>query len=132
MSGSALTIVRDHVDQVDDGLGPVVAGGRLGPEDEGRGGEVRELPGLELAVNGQDGQGVHELALVLVQALHLHVKEHLRVDEHALAVEDLRGELRLFQLLEPMEAVAEVVANAGTEGLQAVQVGAGSPGRSPR
>ena len=76
-------IVVDHlghpVDIADDGFRPGVAGGGFRAEEVNRGMEVRQAAFLQAEVDVHDGQNVHQLALVLVQTLDLHVEDEVGV-----------------------------------------------------
>ena len=61
----------------------MIAGGGLGPEEEGLGDEVHIGVILELVIEGDDVQHVEQLALVLVQALDLDIKDGIGVEHHA-------------------------------------------------
>ena len=115
--------VRNHVDEVDDGLGPVIARGGLRAEDKGGGGEVRQPAVLEKEVDGKNAQGVHQLALVLVQALHLHVEHHVGGEGHTLPAGDFRRQLALLLALDADKIPAQRIVDEGLQLLQAVQVG---------
>ena len=65
-------------DQVDDVLGDGIGRGRLGPEEHGDG-PLRQVARLDLQVLVDDVQGVHLLALVLVQPLDLDVEDGMLV-----------------------------------------------------
>ena len=75
--------VGHGVDEADDPLGHRVAGGRLGAEQVGAGGEVEVGVGLHALVEVDDVQYVEQLPLVLMQPLHLHVKEGVGVEDDA-------------------------------------------------
>ncbi len=108
--------VADGVDELDGQLGAPVAGGRLGAEDEGLG-----MPGLlrgvdDLIVDGQYAQGVHELALVLVQALGLGVEDAVGVDLDALVPVERVGHAQLVVVLDLGKTLPE--GGVVGEGLQ--------------
>ncbi len=69
---------------MDDALGHGIAGGGLGTEQERLGREVQAGVVLQPLVQVDDLQGVQQLALVLVQALHLYVEDGVGVQHHAL------------------------------------------------
>ena len=79
--------------KLDDLLGEVVARGRLGAEEVGVGDKVGVGVLPQLLVGGQDVQGVQVLALVLVQALDLYVKQW--------SLGSTMYALGLFQVLRP-------------------------------
>ena len=125
---------RQTVDEVDDGLGARVAGRGLGTEDEGRGREAWQVARLVLAVEVVDGQSVHQLPLVLVQALDLHVEHEVRVKFHAVVLAHEPGKLLLFQPLDGHELVRHVL-DVRRQRLERGEVGletrADAPGDEP-
>ena len=72
--------LADAVDELDDELGGVVAGRGLAAEDDGARGLLALGIELEPAVEGDGVQHVQVLALVLVDALDLHVEHRLGVE----------------------------------------------------
>ena len=70
----------DGVDRPDDVLRHVVARRGLGREDEDAGLHVERRVLQDAAVKGEDVQQIQVLALVLVQALDLHVEDRVRGD----------------------------------------------------
>ena len=101
--GVAVDQLRNPVDIADDGLCPGVAGGGLGAEEVNRGMEVRQTAFLQTEVDVHDGQNVHQLALVLVQTLDLHVEDEVGVQRHALVLGDDGAQLLLLQTLDVVE-----------------------------
>ena len=85
-------------DQVDDVLGHDVGRGGLGAEDD-RNGVLRQAALLDLQVLLDDVQGVHLLALVLVEALDLDVEDGVGVQLHPLGLPELPAEALLGALL---------------------------------
>ena len=77
--------VCDGVDELNNRLGAVVARRGLGTKDESTLRHGFALV-LDAEVEVKDVEGVHQLALVLVQALNLHVKDGIRVDFSVLVV----------------------------------------------
>jgi hypothetical protein len=77
----AVDDVRDGVDELDDELRHAVARGRLRAEEERA--RLPRLAALGAEVERHDVERVEELALVLVQALDLHVEDRRRVDLEA-------------------------------------------------
>ena len=107
-------------DQVDDVLGHGVGRGGLGAEQH-RDGPGRLVAALDLAVFVDDPQGVHLLALVLVQALDLDVKDGILVHFHPLALAQQGLELALVVLLDFQQA-GQAVRVVG-KGQQLFQLG---------
>ena len=70
-------------DEVDDVLGDGVGRGRLGSKQQGDG-PRGPVPRLDLPVLPDDVQGVHLLALVLVQPLDLDVEDGILLQRHTL------------------------------------------------
>ena len=105
--GVVVDELSDGVDELDDGLGPDVAGGGLGTEDEDALGHLQRRVLLHPEVQVQDVQGVEELALVLVQALDLDVEDGVRVDLHALASGHPGSEVHLVGVLDLRQAVQD-------------------------
>ena len=96
------------IDGLDDVLGQVVAGRGLGGEDEDAGRDVGLRVLEEAAVEGQDMEQVEMLALVLVEALDLDVKEGGRVHvDPAFALDDAR-EVDLVRMLHGHEPLLEL------------------------
>ena len=98
--GVAVDLVGQGVDEVDDPLGHGVARGGLGAEEEGLGRGVQVGVVLQLLVQVDDVQRVQQLALVLVQALHLHVEDGVGVQHHALGFRAIGGKGSLVLLLD--------------------------------
>ena len=88
---------------MDDVLGHGVGRGGLGAEQH-RDGPGRLVAALDLAVFVDDPQGVHLLALVLVQALDLDVKDGVFVHFHPLALAQQGLQLALVVLLDLQQA----------------------------
>ena len=109
--GVAVDQLRHPVDIADDGLCPGVAGGGLGAEEVNRGMEVRQTAFLQTEVDVHDGQNVHQLALVLVQTLDLHVEDEVGVQRHALVLGDDGAQLLLLQVLDVVEFHDGLVVN---------------------
>ena len=66
---------RDPIDEADDQLGHGIAGGGLPAEDKGAGHHPRGVALLDAQILDDEPQGIEVLALVLVDAFHLHVEE---------------------------------------------------------
>ena len=97
----------DHVDEADDLLGARVARRGLGAKDERA---RRDLVGrvrIDAVVQHEDVQRVEQLALILVQALHLHVEHRIRIDLHALLARQPVGKACLVLALDAGELLAE-------------------------
>ena len=97
--------VGDRVDELDDGLGARVPGGRLRAEDEHAARRVQLLALFEAEVQVQHVEGVEQLALVLVEALDLDVENGVGVDLDPLALPHPRGEVDLVGALDLGEAL---------------------------
>ena len=89
----------DGVDELDDELGHVIAGGGFRAEDDGARDEVHVRVVLQLQVERDGVEDVQELALVLVEALHLHVEEGIGVDFDAVVFADVLREDELVGAL---------------------------------
>ena len=109
--GVAVDQLRNPVDIADDGLCPGVAGGGLGAKEVNCGMEVRQAALLQAEVDVHDGQNVHQLALVLVQTLDLHVEDEVGVQRHALVLGDDGAQLLLLQVLDVVEFHDGLVVN---------------------
>ena len=96
-----LWIVVDHirhiVDQVDNVLRHVVRGSRFTREDVHTRYPLRIRIGLDAVVAGNHMQHVHQLTLVLVNTLYLHVEQRIRVHHHVEILGD-KGRETLFVL----------------------------------
>ena len=95
------------VDVADDQLGAVVAGGRLGAEDEAAGLHLEGGIVHQAVVEHLHMQGVEHLALVLMQALGLGVEDEAGVNLRTLAILDEFGEALLVVPLDLGEFLAE-------------------------
>ena len=97
----------EHVDEVDNLLRAAVARRGLRAEDEGarRHRVIRIV--ADAVVEHEDVQRVEELALVLVQALHLHVEHHRRVELKTLMAVNPAAEALLVRLLDRGELLDE-------------------------
>ena len=68
-------------------------------------------------------KNVHELSLVLVNALHLHIKEGLWIDSHPAALLDECRQALLVGLLDGHPAIQKArVVNVGKQPRYSVQV----------
>ena len=72
--------------ELDGLLGHDIAGGRLGGKHEGAGLEGGVGVGLDVQVHAQDLEHVEQLALVLMQALNLHIEQGIGVHIDAVAL----------------------------------------------
>mmetsp|Transcript_40127 Transcript_40127/g.103876 ORF Transcript_40127/g.103876 Transcript_40127/m.103876 type:complete len:708 (-) Transcript_40127:720-2843(-) len=110
--GVVVDLVADRADQLDDALGHLVARGRLAADDAHAGLDLLALFGshlLDLRVSVDDAQHIHELALVLVDALHLDVKQRVGADGDAGEGLDLGRQPGLVLLLHVPPLVLEVL-----------------------
>ena len=105
---------------MDDPLGHHIGGGRLGAEQNGDR-LLGELAGLDLQILMDDIQGVHLLALVLVEPLDLNVKDGLRVDLDVLPGPEHPAQVVLIVLLHLQQPGQHPVVLL--EGQQALQLG---------
>ena len=98
--GVLVDVMGQGVDHLDDPLGHGVARGGLGAEEEqvGRHLHVGVVP--ELLVEMDDVHHVQQLALVLVEALHLHVEDGVGVQDDPLLPLGVLGEGHLVGLLD--------------------------------
>ena len=114
-AGIGLDEFGQLADELDDLLGDEVARGGLGAEEVGLGreGGVGVLPQGEIIVD--DVQGVEVLALVLVQALDLHVEDAVGVDLGPADAGDVVGQADLVVPLDGGELLQEsgVVGKGG-------------------
>ena len=86
---------------------------------------------LDTEVQVQHVQGVQQLALVLVQALDLHVEDGIRVDHHTLALGDPLGKVALVSGLDFTELLHDaLVGGVAAQFLEIVEVG--DPGVTTR
>ena len=65
--------------------------------------DVRIRIVLDLQIQAQDMQHVQKLALVLMQALDLHVKQAVGIDDHAVGVRDVVGKALLVRALDGVQ-----------------------------
>ena len=127
-------------DEVDDVLGHHIGWGGLGAEEDGDG-PLREAAGLDLQVLVDDVQGVHLLALVLVEPLNLHVEDGIGVQLHPLGLSEKAAEALLgallhrqqaaehlgvmgvpLQLLQPRRVPAPAVADAAVDKARQIRI----------
>ena len=95
-----IDLVRDSVDELNDGLRANVAWGGLGTEDEHARWHVQRWVFLDAVVEIQDVERVEKLALVLVQTLNLGIEDGVRVHRNTLAVFQPGGEVLLVLVLD--------------------------------
>ncbi len=108
--------VAHGVDQLDGQLGPVIARGGLRAEYEGAGVEFLLGMLVDIIVEHHDAQRVHQLALVLVQALGLGVEYALGVHLDALVAVHVVRQAQLVVILDLRELLLE--GGVVGEGLQ--------------
>ena len=85
--------VGDAINKANDQLRHVVARRSLTAKQHRARCHVTRLPILDPQVLGDDLQGVQVLALVFVNALHLHIKEGGRIHQHTGVAVDVAGQL---------------------------------------
>ena len=116
----------DVVDELDDLLRRVVARRRLAGDDAHLGDDVLALgvaQALDPEVAVDDAEDVEELALVLVDALHLHVEHRVGVDlDVGVRLLDERGEAELVLVLGVGELLEEARRDVLAQDLQLGQV----------
>eukprot|EP00042_Codosiga_hollandica_P059175 m.906762 g.906762 ORF g.906762 m.906762 type:complete len:349 (-) comp60082_c0_seq1:1781-2827(-) len=122
-----IRVVVDHfgdgIDELDDGLGGSVAWRCLATKEHGA--RNNELPRIRLdAVEARnDAEDVEELALVLVDALHLHVEHALGIDLNALKLVQVFGKRLFVVQLDLHDALQEaIVGRQALELSQALQI----------
>ena len=101
--GVGIHIGRERAQQLDDALGHSIAGRGLGRKQERARleGLVRVVVQQELQL--RDAHGAQKLALILVQALDLHVKDRVAVEREAVGAEHPRGQPLLVERLDLLE-----------------------------
>mmetsp|Transcript_15458 Transcript_15458/g.26591 ORF Transcript_15458/g.26591 Transcript_15458/m.26591 type:complete len:531 (+) Transcript_15458:357-1949(+) len=117
----------DGVDELDDALGHHVRWGGFATEDAHARNDVCALIRagvLDRVVSVDDTEDVEELALVLVNTLHLDVEQGVAVHLHPASPLNERGKplLVLVLDLDPLTVQLRIV-DVGAQGLQPVQVG---------
>ena len=112
----------DTVNIADNRLGTGIARGGLGAEDKCGGLEVLQLAILQPEVNIHNGQGVHQLPLVLVQTLYLHIEHKVGVQLNALPLVDHLAQLLLLLALDSIELFYHVVVDHGLQLAQQLQI----------
>ncbi len=95
------------VDELDDLFGHMIAGGGLGPEEEGLGREVHVGIVPQLLVQAHDMQHVEQLALILVQALHLYVEDGVGVEDDPGLPGHIAGKTALVLPFDGLQAVQD-------------------------
>ena len=113
--GVVVDDAADFVDELDNGLRPLVSGGGLGAENEDARDDVHAGVGLDPVVQIEDVHGVEKLALVLVQPLDLHVVDGVDRNRVALALFQPFGETHLVLALDLVEALIQRVVALGLE-----------------
>ena len=107
--GIGIDGVGNAVDEADDQLRHVVARSGLAAEDHGAGRHAIGLAVLDPQVLGDHLQGVEVLALVFVDALHLHVEQAGGIHEHTCIPVDVGGQLALHRQLGVAPELEEAV-----------------------
>lgn len=74
--GIAVDHLANRANQFDDFLGHMIAGGSFSSDHDGPGHNGRPRIGFDAVVKCDDVQAVHQLALVLVNSLHLWLQEN--------------------------------------------------------
>ena len=105
--GIGIDLGGKGVDEVNDALGDRIARRSLRAKEEhprlhGAAGVI-----LQLLVEIENVHGVEQLALVLVQALDLHVEDRVRVEYGALRLFDVSGKVELIGALDLAKAVKD-------------------------
>lgn len=78
--GIAIDGGGEIVNEFDDELGELIGGGSLSGKKEGARREKEIGIFAEAVVEHDDAQGIEELALVFVDALHLRIKDEIGID----------------------------------------------------
>src|SRR5882762_2179799 len=106
---------RHVVDELDDGLGHRITRSRLAGKDHGAGYDVGARILAYAPIAGDYIQEIQELALVLVDSLHLHVEQGVDADLDAGAPDDLVGEPLLVGSLDAAKLAAKfrIIGGAG-------------------
>ena len=99
-----------------------VAGCGLRAENERRGRHIGETAVFDLKIEIGKAESVHQLALIFVRALDLHVEHELLGNVHALRGADVRGELALLLQLDGVEEHGELVAHVLAQIADAVKI----------
>ena len=103
---------------MDDVLGDGVGRGRLGSKEQGDG-SARQAAVENLKIFPDRVQGVHLLALILVQALDLDVVDRIRVDGDAHPLLNLLCQRRFVLLLDGVQPFQHrIVGEVGGQALQ--------------
>jgi hypothetical protein len=98
----------DGIDELDDQFGHVVAGRRLPTENHRARGDWIVAIVLDAVVERNDVQEVEQLALVLVDALDLHVEHRIGAHGHTCSLVDERNQLPFASVLDLAPAGTEV------------------------
>ena len=116
--------VGNLINQLDDRLGPHIAGGGLGAENDGARRHVAFPILLDAEIQIQHIEGIHELPLVFVEAFDLHVKDGGVIHLNALAFLDPGGEVHLIGVLDVQQLLHDgIVITVVAQLLQFIQVG---------
>ena len=100
-------LLAERVDELDNLLGDVIPRRGLGPEQEGLGREVHVGIVTKLLVEIYNVQDVEQLALVLVQALDLDIKNRVGVQDDPRLLGHVVGKAALVLLLYHLQTVQD-------------------------
>ena len=116
--------VSNRVDELDNRLGANITRCGLCTKDDSACWDISKAIFLNTEVKVQNVERVHELALVLVEALNLHVKDGFWINLNALALEDPLGEVLLISSLDSAEFFKHgLIVGIGAQLLQLIQIG---------
>ena len=104
--GIVVDLIGNGVDKLDNALCVPICGGCLCAEDECGGLKVWLLAFFDAEIIIKDGKSVHQLTLVLVKSLCLHVKNEFGRQLDAFSLENVFRKLLLFQILDLGKSVA--------------------------
>ena len=139
--GIGVDLGGQGVDELNDPLGNMVAGGRLGAKQEGLGSKLHVGVIPQLIIEVYDVQDIQQLTLILVQTLDLYVEDGVGVEHHTALPSQIGGKAALVLLLDGLHALQnslvvlvllqaqdgigmdEVVVPAGALPHQSVQLG---------
>ena len=103
-------------------LGTVITRCGFGTEDESDRGQITELSALQLIIDSQNAQGVHELALVFMETFDLNVENHIGIQRNSFPGQNLSTELLLLGFLYSTEFTAERFVYFRDKRLQFIQI----------
>ena len=118
-----IDLCGDLVDEFDDCLGNDIPRSGFGPEDKGRGGEVGNPAILDAEVYIQNGQCVHQLPLILMHTLDLHVIDEPGRNIYPLFLGDKGGKPLFVLPLYGQEVLYIFIRGKGAELFQLIQIG---------